>query len=282
VGGFAVSENGRLIATVGDAGTAAVWDARDGHRITDLPGIGSARAVLFTGSDRQLTVGQADGTLTTWDWADGSARNLQRTVSTDTEILALAVHGSRVFVAHGNHAVVVRDLATGREIRRWDTVTAPFSLALTSDARLLAVGTWIGTVHVWDVESGRKLDELKGPTALVAGLDFSPDGGLLAVSSRDGSTRVWDVATGQFLATIGLRRVGAERVRFFPDGRRAAIGYEDGEVEIRDLRYFFRHTAGQAEYQLQLFRKAGESFPRSEEVLAWSRRILAARPGRAN
>ena len=127
---------------------------------------------------------------------------------------------------------------------------------------------------MWETETGRRLPELKGPTALITGLDFSADGSLLALSSRDGSTRLWDVASRQWLATVASRKPGAERVRFLPDGRRLAIGYEDGEVEVRNLEYFFRYAAGNAEYQLRLLRNAGESFPRSDEVLSWSRQLL--------
>jgi WD40 repeat protein len=170
----------------------------------------------------------------------------------------------------------VRDSQTGREIRALQSSSAPFSLALTPDRRLLAVGTWLGTVDLWNAETGEKLTELKGPTAVVTGVDFSPDGTVLALSSRDGSTRLWDVAAGQWLATVASRRAGAERVRFVSDSWRLAIGYEDGEVEIRDLRYFFRHVAGNAEYQLRLLGGAGESFPRAAEAIVWSRQILAA------
>ena len=276
VGGLALSENKRWIVSVGHPATAAVWSADDGHRIAGLGDVGSARAVLFADADRRLIVGESDGTLEIWDWSDGAARNVRRATSSDGEVLALASHGSRVFVAHRETAVVIRDAATGREVRRLRPSASPFSIAVTPDGRLLAAGTWPGLVDVWDVETGRKFQELKGPTALVTGLDFSADGSLLALSSRDGSTRLWDVAGGHWLATVASRKPGAERVRFFPDGRRLAIGYEDGDVEIRDLQYFFRYAAGQAERQLQLLRNTGESFPRSDEVLAWSRRVLSA------
>ena len=182
-----------------------------------------------------------------------------------------------VIAAHRNRAVVIREAATGRELRRLQSSSAPFSLAVSPDRRLLAVGTWLGAVDLFDLQTGARLQGMKGQTALINGVDFSPDGSLLAVASRDGTIQLWDVATRQSLATVSARRVGAERVRFFPDGRRLAIGYEDGEVEIRDLWYFFRYAAGQAEYQLRLLRDGGESFPRAGDVLAWSRRILSTR-----
>ena len=217
--------------------------------------------------------GESDGTVRMYEWVDGRTGDVAIIPSTDTQVLAVASRGNRVFVAHGNHAIVVRDVATGQEIRRFATSSAPFSLALTPDGRLLAAGTYLGTVELWDIESGQKRGELKGERSVVTAIDISPGGTRLAAASRDGATRLWNVS-GQSLATIAVRKPGATRVRFFPDGRRVAIGYEDGEVEIRDLEYFFRHAAGQTEYQLQLLTKAGESFPRSAEAVAWARSLL--------
>lgn len=273
VTGLAISSDKRWVVSVGQPGTAAIWDARDGRRVAGLDDVGWSRAVIFADSDRQLVIGEIDGTLKIWDWSNGTVSNPRRTSSHDGEVLALASHGSRLFIAHRETLVVIRDAATGAEIRKLRPSASPFSIAVTPDGRELAAGTWPGIVDVWDVESGRRLPVLKGPTALVHGLDFSADGSLLALSSRDGSTRLWDVASRQWLATVASRKPGAERVRFLPDGRRLAIGYEDGEVEVRSLDYFFRYAAGHAEYQLRLLRKAGESFPRSDEVLSWSKQV---------
>jgi WD40 repeat protein len=176
--------------------------------------------------------------------------------------------------------VAVRDGESGREIRRLQPSSAAFSLAVSPDGRLLAAGTWVGTIVIWDLESGRQLKELKGQARGVIGLDFSPDGRILVSASLRGPMWVWEVASGLWLATVPARQVGAERVRFFADGRRLAIGYEDGKVEIRDLTYFFRHAAGHAPYQLEQFRAAGETFPRSSEALAWSQGVLSATAGR--
>jgi WD40 repeat protein/tRNA A-37 threonylcarbamoyl transferase component Bud32 len=278
--GVAASTSSRWLAGVGHV-NGAVWDSQTGRLASDLPNAKSARVVLFSDDDRRIHVGEPDGTLATWDWIDGVAKGPRRLPSQDTEVLALATRGRRVFVAHGNRVVTEIDDESGREIRKLRTSSAPFSVALSPDARTLAAGTFLGTVFLWDLESGRPR-ELKGQTRLTGGVAFSPDGSLLASASRDGSTRLWEVATGNWLATVGSRKPGAERVRFFPDGRRLAIGYEDGEVEIRDLQYFFRYVAGHADYQLRLFRDVGESFSRADEVLAWSRRLLSAPPGRPN
>jgi WD40 repeat protein len=268
----AVSSGSQWLATVGNQ-RGHVWDSQTGRLIVDLPDSKSARAVIFSDDDRKIHVGEPDGALATWDWIDGAARGPRRVPADGLDVTALAARRGRVFAAHVNRLVAEIDAESGREVRRFTTTASPQSIAVSPDGRSLASGTFTGTVFLWDLENGRTT-ELKGQTRLVNGIDFSPDSRILASGSRDGTTRLWDVETGVWLATVASRIPGAERVRFFPDGRRLAIGYEDGEVEIRDLQYFFRYAAGHAGYQLRLLTDKGESFPRSADVIAWSRGIL--------
>lgn len=277
INGLAYSGNRRWIASSGYPKTGAVWDAASGRRLADLGADGPSRAVAFSDDNRYIIVGETSGTLRIWDWDGGAAANARTIPSTDTEVLGLASRGNRVYVAHRQQALVVREIDTGRVVQRYVVPAAPFSIALSPDAGMVAAGTWVGSVDVWDTRTGGLKYEFKGQTALINGLDFSPDGTLLVSSSRDGSTRLWDTTTGRWLATIATRPSGAEHVRFFPDGRHIAIGYQDGEVEIRDLDYFFRYVAGHTEYQLGLFRQTGESFPRAGDALEWSRRQLTRR-----
>lgn len=273
--GATMSRNGRWLVVLSQPNMSGIWDVREGRRAVDLPAPRGSRSAVFTPNERRLFMGYPSA-LKTWDWADGVATN-PREVKIAGEVLALATDGTRLFVGKNTHNVAVFDVETHQKIGEYRTLAAAYSLAISPDRRLLAVGTFSGVVDVWEIASGRQLDSLKGQTALVNSLDFSPDGALLAVASRDGSTRLWDVATHQFLATVATRVPGAEQVRFLPDGRRLAIGYGDGVLEIRDVNYFFRHVAGSAQFQLGLLRKTGELFPRADEVLAWSRGLLSAR-----
>ena len=271
------SRRAQWLATVGRPGTAAIRDARDGRPVAGLPELRFSRAVVFSDDDQRVFAGESDGTVRIWEWADGAARHLREIPSPHGEVLSMLSLGSRVFVGHANWTLTVRDGRTGDELNRMRTAAAPFSIAATPDGRYLAVGTYLGTVNVWDLISGQPLEPIKGQTTLVYGLDFSPDGALLAISSRDGMTRLWDVAGRHPLALVATRRIAAERVKFLPDGRHLAIGYADGQLDIIDLNRFFRYVAGNAAHQLALFRAAGETFPRADEVLAWSRQVLAAR-----
>ena len=81
----------------------------------------------------------------------------------------------------------------------------PRPLCFSSDGQMLACvsaintdGTTVGTsdfISVWDVKSGKQIATLKGPTAVVHALDFSPCGQLLAAGDADGILHEWDIAT---------------------------------------------------------------------------------------
>ena len=49
------------------------------------------------------------------------------------------------------------------------------------------------SILLWDLTTGRVVQELTGHTETVTDVEFSPDGSLLYSASRDGTVRIWDV-----------------------------------------------------------------------------------------
>jgi hypothetical protein len=82
-----VSRSGRWLVTAGRPAAAAVWDSKDGRRVSSLPGAATARTVVFSDDDRRIYLGQSDGTLAVWDWVDGVAQGPRRMQSADARSL---------------------------------------------------------------------------------------------------------------------------------------------------------------------------------------------------
>ncbi len=84
--------------------------------------------------------------------------------------------------------VYLYEITTFRQVRFLESEDRLSSVAISPDGRLVAVGCWVNTVKLWEVESGRLLDTLTGHSEAVVSVAFSPDGRLLA-SGRLGSGR---------------------------------------------------------------------------------------------
>jgi WD40 repeat protein len=123
---------------------------------------------------------------------------------------------SRVVVASADRSVRVRDVASGRDLRRLIGHTASvWSVALSPDDRRLASGSMDNTVRVWDLATGRELHQLRGHRRVVTALAFTEDGERLISGGFDGRVIVWDATTGREVARLekGIAHVHALAVQ---------------------------------------------------------------------
>jgi WD40 repeat protein len=110
-----------------------------------------------------------------------------------------------------------------------------FSLARTSDGRLLATGDAKGDVVLWEVGSDAPVRILQGHEWTVYGLAFTPNGQSLLSASADETVRLWEVSTGRLVETFRWHSRWVTSVVVSPDGMTAAAGSADGTIVVWDL-----------------------------------------------
>ena len=79
-------------------------------------------------------------------------------------------------------------------------------VALSTDGRLLASGSWNGTIRLQDAATGRLQATLQGHTSVIWNLALSADARLLASCSEDGTIRLWEAGSGACLRTLRADR----------------------------------------------------------------------------
>ncbi len=227
------STRGR-VATVGGGGRAAVYDARSGKRLFQLPGHTRAvYAVAFSPDGTRLATGSRDRTAIVWDTETG--RMLRRLEGHDNSVFALAFSpdGRRLATAGADSRAIVWDLATGDSIHVLGGHDgAVYGLGFSPDGARLATASWDGTSRVWNTESGLSILELEGHENYVLSARFSPDGKRLVTASLDGTARVWDPESGDRLQVIDAGNL--LDVAVSPDGRDLATAGSDGTVRLWD------------------------------------------------
>jgi WD40 repeat protein len=113
-------------------------------------------------------------------------------------------------------------------------------VALTADGKLLARAGTDKTMDLWDVASGKKLHTLKGHTAPLLRVAFSPDGQTLASITGSwlpddvlGEVKLWDVASGKERVSLKGHPTRMLSLAFSPDGKTLASAA--GTVKLWDV-----------------------------------------------
>ena len=83
-----------------------------------------------------------------------------------------------------------------------------WSLAYSSDGRILASGSLDHTIRLWDAHTGELLATWMAHQGMVSSLAFDPSGERLASGSFDGSVCLWEFPSGRLINRLeGLTEV---------------------------------------------------------------------------
>jgi WD40 repeat protein len=155
-----------------------------------------------------------------------------------TDMLAAsALPGDRVIVAT-DERISIRDAKTLKVRSSVRTPPGAVGAAATfsPDGRILAYGLGDGTVHFFDIRTGKTVDGVGGHSANVGQIAFSPDSRVAESGGDDGVSIIWDPRTGKPLARLtghADARVGSGD--FSPDGKTLYTASLDGSVFEWDL-----------------------------------------------
>ena len=107
--------------------------------------------------------------------------------------------------------------------------------AITDDARLIAAGTFVGSIYLCDLSAGTTHVLFPDRESSVADLHFSSDRKSLASTHNDGSIRLWDSTAGTALPDFAHHDGPARAAGFLPDGERFILAGLDDSIRIWDL-----------------------------------------------
>jgi len=96
---------------------------------------------------------------------------------------------------------------------------------------MLALGGSDGAVQVWDVPARAALATLRGTSAPITSLIFSPDAQAVLVADQNGTLMVWDITTRQIQTTADLARP-IYALLYTPQGEFVLVDTPDGTLYL--------------------------------------------------
>lgn len=234
---LAATPDGSRVITGGADRLVRIWDLATGELVRTIEGhTDRVNGVAVAPDGGRVASVAGDRTIHIWDLDTGKVRLKGLSNFINLFSVTFSPDGKQLMFTGSGAGAVELECATGKVARGYDgsdTVT-PFAVAYSVQGDRLAVGTFRGTIDVWDTATARLLLSVKANARSVKSLAFSPDGTQLLSGGDDGTLSLWDVASGRLLRALGKSDYGVNAVAFSPDGRLALSGGDEHKVRLWD------------------------------------------------
>ncbi len=237
----AISPDGHLVLGGAGNGMLVGWDALTGEKLFALAGhqVEIPSVAISPDGRYALTAGASDGTSRLWDLTTEQVVQVFSPEAGTILDTAFSPDG-RYALASGMDSLVLMWAVEGSQFVRKFELAGPIgapSLAVSPDGDRVAIGTRVGEIALFEMDSGQQQKTFAGHTAGVRDLAFSPDGQLLLSGSVDGTARLWDLASGMEQRRYDRRPFTVHGVAFAPDSRTLLVSSSDGTARRFDVDY---------------------------------------------
>ncbi|NTU83483.1 MAG: hypothetical protein HGA45_29620, partial [Chloroflexales bacterium] len=235
--GAAYSPDGTRVVTASADGTAIVWDAASGDRLTTLVGHGGwVRGAAYSPDGARIVTASEDKTAIVWDAASGARLVTLAGHGADVKSAAYSPDGARVVTASDDQTAIVWDAASGARLVTLAGHSAGVKgAAYSPDGTRIVTASEDKTAIVWDAASGKQLYALKGHGGSVFSAAYRPDGTYIVTASEDKTAIVWDAASGALITKLtGTCDNWVRDAAYSPDEARIVTTCEDGFAVVWD------------------------------------------------
>lgn len=239
-----LSPNGEHAATASSDGSIIIWDVISSEILHTLEGHTQAvNRAIYSPDGAFIASGGDDGHILIWDTTSDDAISVVKDIEVGSPVSDMKYTGDglKLVVATYEGQPLLIDVADGQIIQEYEGhARRVLSIAVSPDGRTMATGAADGTIFVWDIETGERLqrythhpDEGVGVSRILS-LDYSPNGHMLLFGSLDGELSLWHLETNNIIVLEHGER-GIWSVDFSPDGRFAVSGLADGTLTLWDV-----------------------------------------------
>ena len=232
---IAFSPDGNTLISACFDRTIRLWETKSGECLSLCKKhIGRVISVAVSPCGRWWASGGEDRTVCLWSMKDRRCVSVWRGHQHWVQSVTFFQDGEKLASADTRGNIRIWDMQTGGLLRQIEQPDPTFSLALSPDGILMAVGGG-RDVYLWNRETGERISMLKGHHSDIRFLTFHPQGHIIASGSRDRTIRIWDTRTGQLLHLLQGHTSGIFSLAFSPDGSSLISGSDDQTLKFWDV-----------------------------------------------
>lgn len=199
-----ISRSGKSLAIGSSDGTIYVYETSSRELIKTFEGHqGGIWTLQFTSDDMGLVSSGYDKKTYFWDL---SADNHKLLFNSESMINSISIHpeGQLLMAGSKNGDIlsyilddIISVLEEPSEKDDLEISDQPFhsinKITFNHKGNILAIGTEVGYIAIWDFDKGGIFETLSGHTAMITDLNFSRDDKFLISSSMDGTAKLWNL-----------------------------------------------------------------------------------------
>lgn len=239
------SHDGKWVASGSYDSTMRIWEiAADRLQSQYSKNLhATVTSIVFSPDDKIIASCSADKTIRMWGLNhDGISEEPVAVAKLTGQVLAaqFSSNGDEIISVSSDCRIQTWEVKTGGEIlqRHWKLEVSPSSIqsvVLSSNGKLMVVGSDDGAVRIWDTQKHTMENQLLGHTGRVSAVAFSTDGARVASGSNDDTIRIWDVHSGEILRVLTGHTGRITSVAFSPDSEGLVSGSSDRTVRTWGL-----------------------------------------------
>ena len=254
VSSVSFSSSGLVLASGSNDGYINIWDVRTGELLQTLEGHkDNVHSVAFAPDSDMLASASWDSTVKIWDARRGDLLNTLEGHLGAVHSVAFAPDGATLASGGMFNTIKIWGVRNGKLKRvlkgrndyfLWDRLLhklgflSPYgahSVSLAPDGNTLVAGGYNSySAEIWDVNSGKLLQELDAHTSYLQTVIFAPNGKILASGSSDNTIKIWDASSGELLQTLEGHAADISSVVFTPNSNAIVSSDHDGNIYLWD------------------------------------------------
>lgn len=230
----AISQNAEMLAAGGDDQTLRVWDVESSDlRHSFANHTAPITACAWTGPTNVVT-GTADGRVSAWAIELKRIARQTRQHQDRVSLILLSRDRSWYATASWDKTIAIFNSAHKLKFTLPAGSAAVTALALTADDRTLAAGHWDGVVRVFNIETGKMVDEFAAHETSLIGAAIVAGSQYLVTADANGSLRSWNLSEMGITRYVHKHSGEAFSLQYTPDNLNLlSVGY-DGQLKLWD------------------------------------------------